>query len=612
MAERNGIGRPGAPEAATHEERALLKVISTAVQSLLGGETFESWAQSLLSQLGEATGVSRAYLFKNEAGPGGATLTTQLFEWVASGVAPQIENPRLQRMSYRATGFDRWEDTLGRGEPIYGPVRELPPSEVGLLESQQIRALAVVPVITHEGWWGFIGFDDCVHEREWSSLELDALKIAANLIGAAMELERARRELWEAQDAMEARVRERSEQLTRAIRALEASEAQAREQIAELEHLYRTAPTGLALLDRKLRFVRVNQRLADLNGHPVECFPGRSLSEVEPVGAAAFEALCGEVVATGEPLVDRQIEAGPPEAPRTHLVSCYPLLAPDGTVRAVSAVVHDVTEYRQAEEHRRNLEVRLEQAKKLESLGILAGGVAHDFNNLLVSMLGNADLAADELPPNSPARPFLHEIAQAASRAAELTQQLLEYAGKGRFVTAPLDLSQVVREAVELVRGVIPGGIIIHDRLALILPAVQGDKTALRQVVMNLLTNAAESIPNGRGQITLRSGWLTPSQAYLARSEMPAEVMADDYAFVEVEDSGCGMDEEIQKRIFEPFFTTKFTGRGLGLAATLGIVRAHRGVIRLQSRPGEGTRIQVLFPCFWTGADTAPAEPSDY
>ncbi len=612
MAERNGIRRPGAPEAPIHEECALLKVISTAVQSLLGGETFESWAQSLLSQLGEATGVSRAYVFENESGPGGATLTTQLFEWVASGVSPQIGNPLLQRVSYQATGFDRWAETLGRGEPIYGPVRELPPSEVGLLESQQIRALAVVPVITHEGWWGFIGFDDCVREREWSSLELDALKIAANLIGAAMELERARRELWEAQDAMEARVRERSEQLTRAIRALEASEAQAREQIAELEHLYRTAPTGLGLLDRKLRFVRVNQRLADLNGHPVERFPGRSLSAVVPAGAAAFEALCGEVVATGEPLVDRQIEAGTPEAPRTHLVSCYPLLAPDGTVRAVSAVVHDVTEYRQAEEHRRNLEVRLEQAKKLESLGILAGGVAHDFNNLLVSMLGNADLAAEELPPNSPARPFLREISRAAGRAAELTQQLLEYAGKGRFITAPLDLSRVAREAVDLVRGVIPDGVMIHDQLAPDLPAVQGDKAALRQVIMNLLANAAESIPQGRGHITLRSGWLTPSQAYLARDGMPAEVMADDHAYVEVEDSGCGMDEEVQKRIFEPFFTTKFTGRGLGLAATLGIVRAHRGVIRLQSRPGEGTRIQVLFPCFWTGEDTAPAEPSNY
>jgi PAS domain S-box-containing protein len=603
VAQRDCISRHGAPPAPRGEERPLLKVISTAVELLLGGEGIDGWARGLLWRLGEATDVSRAYLFENEAGPDGEILTTQVYEWVAPGVVPQIDNPGLHRISYRAAGFGRWAECLGRGEPISGLVRQLPPSEMGLLESQQIRSLAVVPVTTHAGWWGFIGFDDCVREREWSTLELDALKIAANVIGAAIEQERARRELQSAHDALEERVRERSEQLTHAIHALEGSEAKAREQVAELEHLYRTAPIGLGLLDRHLCFIRVNQRLADLNGHPVERHLGRRMSEVDPDRAGPFEALCGSVIETGEAVIDREIEAGTPEASRTHLVSCYPLLAADGTVRAISAVVHDITEHRQAEEERRKLEVRLEETRKIESLGILAGGVAHDFNNLLVSMLGNADLAAEELPPNSPARPYLREISAAAGRAAELTQQLLEYAGKGRFASAPLDLSLVAREAVEQLRYAIPRDVTLRDELASALPAIQADRTAIRQVVVHLITNAAESIADGHGRITLRSGWMTPSQAYLASEAMPAEVMAGDYAYLEVEDNGCGMDEEVRKRVFEPFFTTKFTGRGLGLAATLGIVRGHRGVIRIHSRPGEGTRIQVLFPCFWTGAE---------
>ena len=179
-------------------------------------------------------------------------------------------------------------------------------------------------------------------------------------------------------------------------------------------------------------------------------------------------------------------------------------------------------------------------------------------------------LAADELPSDSPARPFLREVSRAASRAAELTQQLLEYAGKGRLITAPLDLSRVAREAADPVRSVIPDGVKIHDQVAPALPAVEGDKTALRQVIMNLLANAAESIRDGCGHITLRSGWLTPSQAHLARDEMPAEVMADDCAYVEVEDSGCGMDEEVQKRIFEPFSYNQIYGAWTGVSRHAG------------------------------------------
>ena len=226
-----------------------------------------------------------------------------------------------------------------------------------------------------------------------------------------------------------------------------------------------------------------------------------------------------------------------------------------------------------AEEEHRALERQLLHVQKLESLGVLAGGIAHDFNNLLVSVLGNAGLALAELSPASPVRSRLTDIELAAQRAAELTRQMLAYAGRGRFVVQRVELSELVVELVTLLRTVVARTADIDVRLTDNLPEVEADASQLRQVVMNLVTNAADAIGGAPGRIEITTGRMAATREYLSQCWCGQDLEPGEFVFAEIADTGCGMDETTKARIFDPFFTTKVTGRGLGLAAVLGIVR---------------------------------------
>ena len=249
-----------------------------------------------------------------------------------------------------------------------------------------------------------------------------------------------------------------------------------------------------------------------------------------------------------------------------------------------------------AEEEHRALERQMLHGQKLESLGILAGGIAHDFNNLLVSVLGNAGLALAELSPSSPVRSRLEDIELAAQRAAELTRQMLDYAGRSRSVVQRVNLSDLVVELVTLLRTVVARTADIDVRLADNLPEVEADASQLRQVVMNLVTNAADAIGGASGRIEITTGRMSATREYLSHSCSGQDVEPGEFVFAEVADTGCGMAEETLARIFDPFFTTKVTGRGLGLASVLGIVRSHRGAIAVESTPSVGTRFRLLLP----------------
>jgi PAS domain S-box-containing protein len=257
-------------------------------------------------------------------------------------------------------------------------------------------------------------------------------------------------------------------------------------------------------------------------------------------------------------------------------------------VRVLGAM-QDITERKRTEE-------AMFHAQKLESLGVLAGGLAHDFNNLLMAIIGNAELALFDLPPASPARPSLAEIETAARRAADLTSQMLAYAGKGRFVLQRVDLNTAIKEMAHLIQAATPKGVTLDYRLAPTLSQIEADPAQIGQVLMNLLVNAAEAIGEEAGTITVTTGTIEADRAYLDETYLAPDLPTGTYAWIEVSDTGCGMSPVTQRKIFEPFFTTKFTGRGLGLAAVLGIVRGHRGALQVQSAPGRGTTFRVLFP----------------
>jgi PAS domain S-box-containing protein len=273
-----------------------------------------------------------------------------------------------------------------------------------------------------------------------------------------------------------------------------------------------------------------------------------------------------------------------------------PVLDPGGAVVGFRGVDRDITERRRAEEERLELERRLLHSQKLESLGVLAGGIAHDFNNLLMAVIGNLDVALARLPPQSPARANIGQSLLAARRATDLTREMLAYSGRGRFVVVRLSLSELVRENVELLRAGISRTVTLKLSLAPEPAPIEADPAQVQQVIMNLLTNASEAIGERAGVVTLATGVEECEAAYLGRSRLEEKPVAGRYAFVDVSDTGCGMDAETQQRLFDPFYTTKFTGRGLGMSAVLGIVRGHKGAIIVDSEPGRGTSIRVLFP----------------
>jgi two-component system cell cycle sensor histidine kinase/response regulator CckA len=253
-----------------------------------------------------------------------------------------------------------------------------------------------------------------------------------------------------------------------------------------------------------------------------------------------------------------------------------PIRDESGQITGASHIARNITE-------RKELDAQLRHSQKLESLGVLAGGVAHDFNNLLLGIMGNASLALEILPADNSTRGLLKDVVSASERAADLTRQLLAYAGKGRFLVEPVNLSELVRDISALIQTSIPKNVQLRLDLRDSVPLVQGDSSQLQQIIMNLVINAAEAIlPAESGTVVVTTG-----------SENTDGGL---YASLEVRDSGCGMDEETINRIFDPFFTTKFTGRGLGLAAVQGIVQGHNGVLKVNSREGQGSTFTVLFP----------------
>ena len=260
------------------------------------------------------------------------------------------------------------------------------------------------------------------------------------------------------------------------------------------------------------------------------------------------------------------------------------------------AVFDDITDRTRAEQERLTLERQLQQSQKLESLGILAGGIAHDFNNILLAVLGNAELALTGLSPSAPARENLLEITQAARRATELCRQMLAYSGRGHFVTEPIDLRAIVEDLVGLLKSTISKKALLNLNLEKNLPPTYGDPSQISQVIMNLVLNASEAIGEKSGVITISTGAMECSREYLRETYVNETLAPGLYLSLEVSDTGSGMDAETQARLFEPFFTTKFTGRGLGLSAVLGIVRGHKGALKLYSELGKGTTFKILFP----------------
>jgi len=352
------------------------------------------------------------------------------------------------------------------------------------------------------------------------------------------------------------------------------------------------------------RLVDANPAALELVGQELEDLRGRSVLDLHPEDQhreilAAFDRIEGEGLHPGLPfdVLHRDGRRVPVEIKSSRVTTS------DGRHLAVG-IFRDLTDRRRAEEDRRQMEAQVQHVQKLESLGILAGGIAHDFNNLLMVILGHADLAGSELEEAAPAREHLAEIEGAARRAADLCKQMLAYAGKGRFVVRSLDLQTLIEEMLYMLQVSISKKAVLKCHFADVLPAIEADPSQIRQVVMNLVINASEAIGERSGVISVSTGVVDCDEASLAETWLDDDLLPGTYVSLEVADTGCGMEREVLGRIFDPFYTTKFAGRGLGMAAVLGIIRGHRGAVTVSSEPGRGTTFKVLFPACAGTADT--------
>ena len=377
---------------------------------------------------------------------------------------------------------------------------------------------------------------------------------------------------------------------------------------ARFRQLFEGAGDGV-LLTHEGVVMMANPSAARLFGVPREALVGRSTTSLthpyQPDGRRSEELLLSirQAVGRGDRVTEPLTFMRPDGAEVHTEVSASPVR--EGERVLVQAILRDVTEARRTQAEKAALERQLFQAQKMESMGVLAGGIAHDFNNLLMGVLGHVGLALDKLGPEHPVVRNLEAVQKAGQRAADLTRQMLAYSGRGQFLIRPLDLGAQVEELLKLLEVSIPKAVELRLDLAHHLPAVAADASQMHQVIMNLVLNAAEAIGEEGGVIHLRTGLTHLDHSDLRELVLGHETQPGPFVFLEVEDTGCGMDEGTLGRIFEPFFTTKFTGRGLGLAALVGIVKGHRGALAVSSRPAAGTTFRIHFP-----AMTLPAQPA--
>ncbi len=371
------------------------------------------------------------------------------------------------------------------------------------------------------------------------------------------------------------------------------------------------ASVGTWEWDRVANCTRMSHELAEMlgmSGAGEDEDPRRSLERIHPDDRQRVSLEFRQAVESGTQFESEFRVVLPGGEPRWVVTRGDVRRSPSGEIAGMLGATLDITARKLAEEERVRIEQKLQDAQKLESLGVLAGGIAHDFNNLLTGILGNASLARMDVAPASPVQQSLGQIEKAAQRAAELCKQMLAYSGQGRFVVQAIDLSQLVEEASPLLQVSVSKGAVLKYRLAPDLLAVNADATQLRQILMNLVINASDAFEGRSGVIEVSTGMMQADAEYLASTHLAPTLPEGSYVFLEVSDNGCGMDAETQKRIFDPFFTTKFTGRGLGLAAVLGIVRGHLGALKVYSEPGRGTTFKLLLPAVEGPAEALPRE----
>jgi PAS domain S-box-containing protein len=483
-----------------------------------------------------------------------AAMAQEGFVDLANGIALGVEPALLLVAAWLTRGAGR--------APLSSAALRLLPAAFVLLALQE----ALTAVL-------WIHFEDGSRVISAGWVVVGPLALALQILALSA---RGRAALRSAYAQLERRVEER----TRALRESE----------ERFRRLAAMSFEGIVIHERGT-ILEVNPALTALLGYPSSALVGSPLARLfvsqdqESIQARTSEAFEGILETTG---LRSDGSTFPAELEVRSVIY-------GGRAQWVCAV-RDISQRRNAERELDEFERRMRETQKLESLGVLAAGIAHDFNNLLTVMMGHSWVALEDLDVDSPVRARIHRVRGAGEQAAKLVEQLLTYSGKSSAKQVPLDLSRLVVEMLDLLRVSVTEKCELVPDLEGDIPAVDADPSQMRQVILNLVLNAAEAMKEGGGQVTIRTGSGSADASDLANSFGSCDLPSGRVVFLEVSDTGPGIREEIRARIFEPFFTTKRSGRGLGLASVLGIVRAHAGAIVVESEPTAGSRFRVILP----------------
>lgn len=547
---------------------SVLEAVAFAAERFLHSDNWCHCMDSVLQRLGAATNVSRVYVVDHYQPDARDSQTCRFFEWAESGWANHPDNLPAREIAYQNLGQQLWSlDITSKPDVVAAHVKDLPEKERQLFMKRSVRSILVVPVLVEEVLSGFIGFDQCGVQREWSAGEIDALRAFAGILGAAVRRQELKRELSD----HEQRFRTVAD-FTYDWEYWVGNDGEYRYVSPSCERI-----TGYSrdefMANSHLLYEIIHPEDSDaLSAHAKVC------SSVDEAGALDFRIVARD---------GREVWV-------EHC--CQPVYDSEGVHVGRRVSNRDITDVKRSIMEKEALDERLLHSQHMESLGLLAGGVAHDFNNLLTGIIGNASFALENLPLNDPVKKNLEQIMSISNRASSLTQQMLAYSGRGKLMVESVDLSSIVRETSELLSSVISKKVIVKMELDQDLPAVNADATQIGQVLMNLITNASQAMENDIGVITIRTTTIHADRGYLDTCHLGGNLPEADYVSIEIGDTGSGMDSKTVAKIFDPFFTTKFTGRGLGLAAVMGIVKGHSGAIKVDSEPGVGTTFRVLLP----------------
>ncbi len=545
-------------EKALEYRLAIEKLITSLATGFINVSTcdIDKEINKSLETLGKFMGSDRAYIWLvSDKGK------SDIYEWHMEGQGAGLINGSSREL------FTWIVNRLKSGEVLHISNLSEVPGEKEYFKVSKIHSLIAIPVITHNIFTGFLSFENFSSAKEWKEEDIRLLKLVAEIFVNILK----RKESEEKLRKSEAHLSQ-----TRRIAGLGSYESELPAgKLIWSEETFRI--TGMDPLKEEPSLDEYINMI-----HPEDRFTAKEITEKAIREKKSFNIEYRIILPDGSLKYIQSIG--------------YPVINNKGTVSKIVGTIMNITGRKKEEEERKKIEERLRFVQKHESLGKMAGGIAHGFNNILASILGYTEITLMDLPPDSKVKTYIQQIEKSVYRGSEITKQMLSYTGHGKFILEPIEISKLIKEMYQFIQITISNKCIVEYVLEENLPYIEGDNAQIRQAIMNLIMNASEAMEDNNGIIILKTGKIICDRCYLRDNYHEENLSEGLYVYLDISDTGCGMTEDTVNKIFDPFFTTKFPGRGLGLASVHGILRAHKGAIKVFSKNGAGTTMRLLFP----------------